>query len=109
MARVHGCERCLAGKVDYHQLQCAHFEGRTSQSIRWDEDNAFGFCGGCHIYVEHHPAEYTEWYINKMGEAAYDLLLARKRYHGKTDINALILYYLAKIKELEANADITGL
>jgi len=37
---VHGCERCLAWKVDYKGLECSHFHGRAQKSTRWDEDNA---------------------------------------------------------------------
>lgn len=102
MIRIHGCERCLTGKTDYKQLQCSHFWGRSRRSVRWDEDNGVGFCGACHLYFASHPAEYTEWFKQHLGEMAFDLLASRMRItYPKPDKKMLALYYKEKIKELE--------
>ncbi len=88
IVRVGGCERCSSQKYDstredgstypaYMLLQCSHFIGRSTQATRWDEDNAAGLCGGCHMYLEHHPYEHTEWFTNHLGIEVMDLLRAR--------------------------------
>jgi len=102
MARVHGCERCFAGKTDYKQLQCSHFIGRTTKAVRWDEDNAAGLCPGCHIYLEHHPLEHVQWFKNYLGETDFNLLQARQRVRQKPDKAVLAIYYRRKVRELDA-------
>jgi len=99
--RVHGCERCLAGKIDYKQLQCSHFIGRARRAVRWDEDNAVGLCAGCHMYLTSHPLEHVQWFKDYIGEQAVDLLLARNRIKEKPDENLLTIYFKEKIKEFD--------
>lgn len=101
MKLVHGCERCLTGKVSWKQLQCSHFHGRAKRSIRWDEDNAAGLCPGCHMYLTSHPLEHTEWFKNYLGEERFNLLQARMRIIYKVDKELIALYLKQKIKELE--------
>ena len=101
MSRVGGCERCLHTKVDYKQLQCSHFHGRGKKSVRWDEDNSVGLCGGCHMYLTAHPTEHVRWFEERLGGRA-DLLEARMRATRlKPDKVALKFYYLEQIKGLE--------
>ena len=94
--RVHGCERCGAGKVDFKELQCAHFHGRSRKAVRWDEDNGVGLCFGCHQYLDSHAMEKVEWFKTHLGEEVFDLLNARLR--GKPDKVALMLYYKEKLR-----------
>jgi hypothetical protein len=98
--RVGGCERCLTPHK-WQDLQCSHFFGRTDKSTRWDEENCIGACGGCHMYLEHHPHYHDEWFKQHLGEQAFELLLSRNRVMGKPDKKALTLYYQTKIKELD--------
>ena len=108
--RVGGCERCLDEKPSnrredgsirpaYMELQCSHFVSRNVKSVRWDEDNAAGLCGGCHMYLEHNPHEHQAWFLSHLGEERYDLLQGRRRATGKPDRNALAIYYKTKLKE----------
>jgi len=108
--RVHGCERCLTQKHDivkdngdiypaWKHLQCSHFIGRGRQSVRFDEDNAVGLCGACHIYLTSHPLEHVEWYKTRLGQE-FELLQVRMRQMGKPDVNILTLYYQEKLKQL---------
>lgn len=98
MRRVHGCERCLVEKTDYKELQCSHFWGRSRRSVRYDEDNGIGLCGACHLYLSSHPAEYTEWFRQHLGERAFDLLNSRIRItYPKPDKKLLTLYFKAMI------------
>lgn len=97
MANVGGCERCLQGKTDYKQLQCSHFFGRAKKSVRWDEDNAAGLCFGCHQYFTSHPLLHTDWFQERLGERAFDLLRARAYTPTRPDKEAIRLYLQEKI------------
>ena len=101
LKRVGGCERCGSQKTDYKQLQCSHFIGRSTIQTRFDENNLSGLCGGCHMYLEHHPAEMVEWFIKTYGQRTYDLLLASQRQPAKSvDKVGLVIYYREMLKEL---------
>ncbi len=100
--RVGGCERCLTPKLSWKQLQCSHFFGRARRSVRWDEENAVGLCGACHMYFTANPLEHTEWFKKHLGEEKFDLLNSRMRQtHPKPDQNLLLIYYQVKIKEMK--------
>jgi len=107
-----GCERCLTPKFStvkdngvpfpaYKTLQCSHYIGRSNHQTRWDEDDACGLCGACHIYFGHNPHEHEEFFKQRLGPVRFDLLQARARQTGCTDKNALTLYYKEKIRQLE--------
>lgn len=110
--RVGGCERCLTPKFDvvkddgtifpaWKSLQDSHFWGRTDKSTRWDSENSAGLCGGCHLYLEHHPHEHDTWFRQHLGETEFALLEARHRItYPKPDKKLLTIYYQQKIKEL---------
>lgn len=99
MARVGGCERCLAPKVSYKELQCSHYHGRGKRSVRWDEDNAAGLCCGCHTYLGANPLEHTEWFKQLIGEQEFDLLLSRARTPARyIDKEAIRLYFEEKLR-----------
>ena len=109
--RVGGCEKCKHPKFDiqkdngdifpaWKRLQCAHFDGRKNQSVRFDEMNAAGLCGACHLYIDSHPFEKVEWIKTQLGEREFDFLQGRMRNKGKSDENLLTLYYREKIREL---------
>lgn len=109
--RCGGCERCGHSKHDlvkdnglsfpgWKQLQAAHFIGRNAKNVKWDEDNAAGLCGGCHIHAHGHPLDFTEWIKNHLGSEVYNALIGRWRERSKPDISLLVMYYRQKIKEL---------
>lgn len=100
MQRVGGCERCLTPKVSYKELQCSHYIGRTNRHTRWSEDNCIAICGGCHLYLEHHPHEHRAFFERLLGDR-YDLLIAQSNERDKPDIAGLLLYYREKLKEGE--------
>lgn len=66
------CERC--GKKT--NLQTAHIVSRDVKKLRYDEDNVFCFCGGCHLFWAHKkPLEFVEFIKATKGEAIYKYLL----------------------------------
>ena len=99
MQRVGGCERCLNGKIDYKQLQCSHFHGRAKKSVRWDEDNAIGLCGACHMYLGARPTEHVEFFKKLLGDK-FDLLQTRSK-PGKPDKELIQLYLRQQIEKLD--------
>src|SRR3990167_10281304 len=80
------CERC--GKKE--NLQCAHILSRSYRQVRWDFGNAFCLCNGCHVYFTHHPIEFEEFVITKIGQNAYQTLRKRARDYKKIDYKAVI-------------------
>jgi hypothetical protein len=107
--RSGGCEYCGSQVIDrqkengdtlpaWRQLQCSHFIGRGNHKVRWDEMNAFGSCGGCHLKMEHDPVSHVEFFKKTYGETEYELLTARAQMRGKVDKPGLILYYREKLK-----------
>lgn len=113
ISRVGGCERCLSARYDilkddgsvfprWKQLQCSHFHGRSKKSVRWDEDNAAGLCGACHIRFGSQGEEHRQHFIEILGQEGFDLLNARASKPGKPDKKLLMIYYREKIKEYES-------
>lgn len=73
------CEHC--GK-QYDRsstgLHCSHFHGRGNYSVRFDPDNAFAHCYGCHSYFGGNPHEFRDWAYKQLGEGRYSILLEKK-------------------------------
>ena len=80
------CERC--GSRDY--LQTAHIISRRYKQVRWDLDNAVCLCRGDHVYFTHHPLEWEEWVVDKIGELAYIELKTKAMMYGKIDYEMII-------------------
>lgn len=53
------------------------------------------------MYLEHHPHEHHAWFLEHLGQEAYDMLQARYRRGAKPDRAALTLYYKIQIKLLK--------
>ena len=97
IASVGGCERCLAQKKSYSELQCSHFWSRHIQQTRWCIDNGAGLCLGCHSYFESRPLEHCEWYKKRLG-LRYAILNkeAKAKYVPNTDDTYNALQILLK-------------
>lgn len=61
------CERC--GKTK--SLNTAHIFSRINLAMRWDKDNAFCFCVGCHFWGHQNPILFTEFVREKLGDEKY--------------------------------------
>ena len=73
------CEVC--GKIK--PLNAHHFYSRSIRVVRWDVDNGFCLCVGCHVFsskfsAHKTPAEFVEWAIEKRGKSWYDDLKDKK-------------------------------
>lgn len=70
------CQRC--GKMPTRQgLDCSHVFGRRKNSVRWDFDNAFALCTGCHREFTSQPHEHHAWVRVRIGETRYAALSLR--------------------------------
>ena len=95
------CERCGT----YHGwkgLQASHFIGRSNHSVRYDECNLVALCFGCHQYFHSNPHEHQAWFLQHLGQEAYDMLQARRRQGAKPDRNALGIYYKCQLHALNS-------
>ena len=103
MKRAGGCERCGTPKQSYKELDTAHFHSRRKHTVRWDERNAVGLCGGCHLYLDSHINAKGEFAKNLLGEEEYERLYVLAEMTTKQspiDYAALELYLKQLLKEL---------
>ena len=104
MKRTGGCERCHAQKRNYKELQTAHFQSRRKHTVRWDERNAVGLCGGCHLYIDSHPQEKIDFFRKGLGEEDYRNLYINANMTTKQspiDYALLEIYLKQLLKEVQ--------
>lgn len=66
---------CESGRPNHNgNLQCAHGFSRRYLSVRWNPNNAWAFCGGCHVFYTHHPIEWDDWLCDRWGLALYGVM-----------------------------------
>jgi hypothetical protein len=101
------CEYC--GKEG--SLNAHHIFSRSNRPIRWDTDNGICLCPYHHtlgtISFHKAPAMMLGWLQTIRGSVWYERLLLKAGTSTKfslDDLKMLVMYYKAKIKELE-NAD----
>jgi len=54
------CVRCAATE----RLQWCHVYSRRFHSMRWDMDNSFVGCAGCHLWWHHKPMDSARWFAS---------------------------------------------
>ena len=103
MQRVGGCERCREPKVSYKQLQTCHIHSRRKYTVRWDPRNAFGGCGGCHLYLDSHIDAKQEFARKLLGEEEYERLYVLAEMTTKQapiDYTLIEIYLKQLLKEV---------
>ena len=61
-------------------LDCAHVFSRRIKATRWDPQNSFALCTGCHMSWAHrNPLEFHVWVRDQLGDAVYEALAERAR------------------------------
>ena len=94
------CQNC--GKTDFPQ--CAHGFSRSYRAIRWDERNAWCLCRGCHTYFTHHPLEWDEWLIERLGERLHRDLKRQALKDPNPDPVEVVDWLRARLAEMEVAA-----
>jgi hypothetical protein len=103
------CERCGAEGW----LEWAHFIGRRNYHVRWDEENAFGFCRDCHSGFCHSASRddanedearpFRDWVEAFLGEARFGALRLRAAATDRVDFETVKLRL-----ELQTHARLNG-
>jgi 5-methylcytosine-specific restriction endonuclease McrA len=70
-------------------IQWAHIVSRSYHNTRWDLDNAFALCAGCHKFYTDRPLEWEQFVISKIGEDKLRLLKEKALTHEKVDYKKL--------------------
>jgi len=101
------CKRCWKmGKPNSYKgwkhLHCAHYHSRGDKSTRWDIDNVVAVCYGCHSWLDGHPLQKTEFFLELLGQARFDSLYKRNQTLGMPDKEVIKQDLKDKIKKLEA-------
>src|SRR6185503_13669363 len=65
--------RCLRCGATSH-LQWCHVYSRRFISVRWNPDNSFTGCAGCHLWWHHRPIDSAAWWLSVRGEARVTML-----------------------------------
>ena len=75
------CERCGTPYPSERRqgLHCSHFYGRRHRGTRWEPNNAFAHCYGCHRYFTANPQVFSEWVRNKLGMQRFNILAMKAR------------------------------
>jgi hypothetical protein len=69
------CEHCGTQYEEGSQgLHCSHLFGRRAYATRFDANNAFAHCFGCHMKLGSNPIVFTDWAIGELGEGLIELL-----------------------------------
>lgn len=82
---VGNCQKC--GR--WRGLSWCHVFTRAALSVRWDPENAFAWCSGCHRHMDQHWEEKREYTIDRLGEAGFDALRMRSRPGRRPDYSAI--------------------
>jgi len=70
------CERCL--KTRY--LNSHHLFSRRYKGLRYDINNGFCLCAGCHIQIAHQkPSVFVLWALDSRGEDWHNQLLLKSQ------------------------------
>lgn len=66
------CQACPAawadGKLPQHAFQCAHGFSRRYHATRWDPNNAWCLCRGCHVRYTHDPLGWDTWMMSRVDD-----------------------------------------
>lgn len=77
------CQRCWG----MNWLSWCHVFTRAIHRLRWDSDNAWAWCAGCHRYLDQHWEEKRAWVIAQIGESAFDRLSLAARVKGASRLD----------------------
>jgi len=69
------CERCERERW----LSWCHGVTRGTRAVRWDGDNAWAWCSGCHRWMDQHAEEKREWIIERIGAERWGAVVMRSR------------------------------
>ena len=97
------CFTC--GKISHYKknMQCGHFQSRSSYSTRWDPTNCQVQCYGCNVMQQGRQYVFGLNLEKKYGNGvAEDLLIKSKQTvkYSNEDLKEMILYYNNLVNQL---------
>lgn len=103
------CQRCnFYDQPPTMQIHCAHFQSRAKKSVRWDTENACALCQRCHLYfdgyspwgMEKHEREFKDFFLKRLGQKRYDLLILRANTITKMDESLIVLWSKSELEKM---------
>ena len=87
-------------------LHCSHYFSRGKWAIRYDKDNAFAHCYGCHKKYGSNPEHFRDHYIDCYGEGTLELLKEKERDLGRAkrmhkEFKDIVYHYREELKEMK--------
>ena len=96
------CEVCgKKYKPPTKGLHCSHFWGRRNKSVRFDPDNVIAACFGCHRKFTENPEIHREFFMERLGEANYNILMLRANKFKKPDYFLINMWLTQELKKME--------
>lgn len=89
------CQKC--GRTD--RIQWAHIVTRGIQSMRWEPDNSFALCQGCHYHGHLNPLQFMLWFTQTYPARAARLTMMRQTTH-KLDRKGMMLWLKMEISKV---------
>ncbi len=93
---------CESGRPNHAgNLQCAHGFSRRYLRTRWNTDNAWALCAGCHTFFTARPLEWDDWMLDRMGFESYWVLRPLAMSTDKTDLVSTYDDLVLRAREME--------
>jgi hypothetical protein len=87
-ARDNGtCRHCGKPAQDW-----SHVYSRRYKWLRWDLDNSFASCKGCHLWWHGKPLDASMWWAGEIGVLAHSRLVERAARPSKVNLEAVRTY-----------------
>lgn len=102
------CEGCGTEYEEGSQgLHCSHYFGRRAYAVRFDPDNVFAHCFGCHQKFGANPDDFRAFFVEQRGEGMAQLLREKREDIGlaksvKKNLKDVAAHYRAEFKRLKA-------
>ena len=89
------CLRCDKPAVDW-----SHVYSRRFKWLRWELDNSWPACKGCHLWWHHKPMDAGAWYRGEIGPKRFDALVLRASKPRKVSPELVKAYLEQERKKL---------
>jgi 5-methylcytosine-specific restriction endonuclease McrA len=99
------CQRCGTQYFPPSSaLHCSHFWGRGKQSTRFEEWNVASCCYGCHRYLTAHPEEHRDFFLKRLGQWKYDVLMIKANTPKRPDYVGINIWLDQEIRNAQPKA-----
>lgn len=101
------CECCGTEYPENAQgLHCSHFFGRRAYGVRFDPDNAFAHCFGCHSKLGGNPYDFHKWAEKQIGAGLIQILREKREdtnlaKYIKKNLKSVSDHYREELKRLK--------